>query len=117
MNKTAYQMTPIIKDLEQSNTSLKLYYSDGYNIHEALCLWFSLTSFSGTSLHFSFKIIYQRIKLSRLHYFYIFNMLVNLSIIRLYLEPEKYKGKKIERKNGSKEIFVKNKKMGLNLIN
>ena len=44
-------------------------------------------------------------------------MLVNLSIIRLYLEPEKYKGKKIERKNGSKEIFVKNKKMGLNLIN
>ena len=101
MNKTAYQMTPTIKDLEQSNISLKLSIC-GFHYHLVV-----------HHLHFPF-ISYTRIKLSRLHSFYIFIMLVNLSI-RFHLEPKKYKRKKInrkiKRKSGSKEIFVKNKKL------
>ena len=113
MNKTAYQMIPTINDLEQSNISLKLYTQMGKASMKLSVCGFLYHHLVVHHLHFSFKIIYQRIKLSRLPSFYIFIMQVNLSI-RLRLEPDKYKGNKIERKikrkSGSKEIFVKNKK-------
>ena len=93
MNKTVYQMTPTIKNLEQSNISLKLYTQMGIASMKLSVCGF-LYHLVVHHLHFSIKIIYQRIKLSKLHSFDIFIMIVNLSI-RLRLEPKKYKKKKI----------------------
>ena len=98
MNKTAYQMTPTIKDLEQSNTSLKLYTQMGIASMKLSVCGFLYHHLVVHHLHFSFKIIYQWIKLSRLHSFYIFIMLVNLSI-RLCLETRKVRRKENREEN------------------
>ena len=98
MNKTAYQMTPTIKDLEQSNTSLKLYTQMGIASMKLSVCGFLYHYLVVHHLHFSIKIIYRWIKLSILHSFYIFIMLVNLSI-RLCLETQKVRRKENREEN------------------